>query len=93
MIKLKTLTEILLSLLLARILIFGAGIGDALAFISLVGCYSFGDYLKLKEKVFEEQKKPDPNKEIMERLENIEKKSSNTEAKMATLTMAGRGLR
>lgn len=93
MIKLKTLTDVLLCLLLARILIKGASIGDSLAFISLSGSYSYCEFLKIKEKIHVAQIKPDPSKELMEKLEFLEKKTSNTEAKIATFTIGGRGLR
>jgi hypothetical protein len=93
MIKLKTLIDVLLSLLLARILIKGASIGDSLAFISLAGCYGAHELLIFKHKVLEYQKKPDPSKEILDKLELLEKKIGNTESKIATMTIAGRGLR
>ncbi len=93
MIKLKNLIDVLLSLLLVRILIKGASIGDSLAFVSLASCYGYQELLKFKEKVLEQEKRPDPNKELLEKIEYIEKKASNTEAKIAGLTLAGRGLR
>lgn len=93
MIKLKTLIEVLLSLLLARILIKGASIGDSLAFISLVGCYSFKDFLKFKEKVLEQEKKEDPNRELIERLEFIEEKTNKFETKLGAATLSMQRLR
>lgn len=90
MIKLKTLIDVLLSLLIVRFLIKGASIGDSLAFISLSACYSYHEYIKFKQLVLENQKKPDLNKDLIEKIEFLEKKTNSAEAKIATLTLAGR---
>lgn len=93
MIKLKTLIDVLVSLLLCRILIKGASIGDALAFVSLSGCYAYHEYLTYAQKSLDASKKEDPSKPLLDRLDAIEKRNGNTESKIAAMTMTGRGLR
>lgn len=93
MIKLKTLIDVLLSLLLVRILVKGASIGDSLAFMSLAGCYGYHELLKLQEKTLDQAKKVDPSKELIEKLDLLEKKINSTDSKLTGLSIAGRGLR
>jgi hypothetical protein len=83
MLQPKSLIEMLLSLFVARLLITGASIGDALAILSLSGVY--GLYLHIESK-----KEPRVNQDILDRLASVEDKASKTETKVGAVLIKGR---
>jgi hypothetical protein len=78
MFKIKSLTQILLSAFLIRILVFGASIGDAIAISALAGLNGFWMYLEFK-------KVPEPNKEIKDKLIEMEERVSSVQNKVGAL--------
>lgn len=79
--KIKSLTQVLLSAFLVRLLVTGASIGDALALISLSGLYAFWCYLEFK-------KEPEANKEIKNKLFELEEKVRTTENKIGAFSLS-----
>lgn len=77
--KLDVATILLVSLL-ARILYFGAGIGDALALTALTGLFGFLHYLNYK-------KEPDINTEIKAELELLKKEFGETKSKVSAISL------
>lgn len=77
----KYLIHGLISLVVGRILIFGASIGDALALWSLSGIYGYNLYL--------ETKKPhEVNKDFKNRLVEVEQALQETKNKLGAFTMS-----
>lgn len=79
--KIKSLTQILLSAFLVRLLVTGASIGDAISLLSLSGLYAFWSYLEFK-------KEPEANKELKTRLIELETKVSSSESKIGAMTLS-----
>ena len=77
--KIKTLHEAAIALLLARIVIFGATIGDSFAMISLAALYGLDVYLQ-------HIKKPDPTLAMREDIESLKLKVE----KLGVTNMLGR---
>jgi hypothetical protein len=78
--KPKSLTQVLLSAFLIRLLVTGASIGDALALLSLSGIYAYFLYL-------ESTHVPEANKDLKDRLVALEDKVSKTENKIGAMTL------
>lgn len=78
MFKVKSLTQILLSAFLIRLLVFGASIGDAIAILALAGLNGFWMYLESK-------KVAEPHKEITDRLVQVEERVSTIQNKVGAM--------
>lgn len=80
MIKINHLSQILLAAFLCRLLIKGASIGDSLAIIALCGVYGLHMYL-------EHIKEPEVNKELKEKVAQLEDKVSKQENKLGAIAL------
>lgn len=78
--KVKSLTQILLSAFLIRLLVTGASIGDALTMLSLSSLYGFWMYLQSKVEI-------SPNKEIKDRVVELEERLSTVQNKVGAMGM------
>lgn len=80
MIKPKSLTQVLLSAFVIRLLVTGASIGDSLAVLSLSAIYAFYLYLESK-------KEPVANKDLSDRIALVEEKIQKTDTKVGALAL------
>lgn len=80
MLKPKSLTQVLVSVFLIRLLVTGASIGDALVIIALSGLYAL--YMHIESNI-----QPEANQDIRDRLKAVEDKAANTDTKMGALTL------
>jgi len=81
MVNYLNLPSLLLTSLLIRTLIFGASIGDAIALIALSALYGYHYYLQSKKQV-------PVNKEILDRIVQIEESLKDTKSKVGALAIA-----
>lgn len=83
MIKIKTLTEALLTAFVIRLLVTGASLGDSYVVASLCAVWAFSWQL-------EKTKHIDPSIELNSRVALIEEKNKQIESKLNAQTMTGR---
>lgn len=83
MIKIKTLTEALLTAFVIRLLIKGASLGDSYVVASLCGAWAYSWYLETLKIV-------DPSVELRKRLDIVEEKSKQFDARFQAQAMTGR---
>ena len=76
--KIKSLSEILVSCYVLRLLVTGASIGDALVIIALSGIYVTNMYLESK-------KEPEANVELKNRLSDVEKLVQQASSKVSAM--------
>lgn len=79
--KYLNLPSFLILSFIIRLLIVGAGIGEALVAIALSGLYGFYYYLESK-------KEPIANKDLLERLLALEDQIKTTREKVNSITLA-----
>lgn len=78
--KIKSLTQLLVSSYLIRLLITGASIGDALVIISLSSLYGLFLYLDNK-------KQPEANKDLKDRIIAVEEMVQKANSKVSALQL------
>ena len=82
--KIKTLVEALLVVIIARLVLKGASIGDSFVCLGLLGHMGYSAFLA-------KQEVKDPTVELSERIKLIEDRSQKTEQKLVAITAFGRG--
>lgn len=80
MLILKHISLVLLSLLLARVLITGAQMGEAIGLLSLAGLSALQLFLEFK-------REPEANKDLKDRLAALEDKVSKQDGKISAITL------
>ena len=78
--KIKSLTEILVSLYLVRLLLTGASIGDALVMLGLSGLYAFYMHLETKNV-------PEANQDLKDRIDAVEKLAESANSKISVMSI------
>jgi hypothetical protein len=80
MFRMNHISIVLLSLLLFRVLITGAQIGEAIGLLSLAGLSALQLYIEFK-------REPEVNKELKTRLVTLEDKVSKQDGKISAITL------
>lgn len=83
MIKIKTLTEALLTAFVIRLLVTGASLGDSYVIASFCAAWAYSWYLQTIKII-------DPNIEVKKRLDAVEEKSKQFESRFQAQSMTGR---
>lgn len=83
--KIKSLSQILVSAYLIRLLVTGASLGDALVMIGLCGLYGLFMHLEALANALEAKKHPEANGELKEKVAELEKALSLTSNKVAAM--------
>lgn len=78
--KIKSLTQILVSAYLVRLMLTGADVGDALVILSLSALYGFHMYLDNK-------KEPEANRELKDKIAEVEKIAQQTQTKVSAMQL------